>query len=241
MKYRFEKGTVDNMANGNSVSDEIGEQRKKAMEGAGFKERLSYFFYYYKVHVLLTVVIGAVVISTIVSLATKKDIVLQVVYINGFPVENTETFMADFATTIPINPEKEEVLLDDSFYIAAENRSTFDEQNQEKLFMMSAAGTVDVCVSDEAFFMELVKQGYLLDLSTVLTDEQMEQYQDRLFYYDSDENKTEGKEAVGIKITDAPKIMATNSFPNTDCYYSIVVNSKHTDNALAFLEYLETE
>ena len=227
------------MANGNSVNDEIKEQRKKAMEIANFKERLSYFFYYYKVQVLLTIVIGAVVISTIVSLATKKDIVLQVVYINGFPSENAETFMSDFASTIPIDTAKEEVLLDDSFYIAAENRSTFDEQNQEKLFMMSAAGNIDVCVADEAFFQELVKQGYLLDLSTILSDEQMNLYKDKLFYYDSDENKHEGKEAVGIKVTDAPKIVATNSFPNTDCYYCIIVNSKHTDNALAFLDYLE--
>lgn len=227
------------MANGNSVNDEIREQHQKIMEEKGLTGRISYFFYYYKVQTLISLIVVGVLIAIIVSIATRKNTALQVIYINGFPVENAQTFMDDFAATIQIDPKKEEVLFDDSFYIATENPTTFDEDNKEKLFVMSSAARIDVCVADEAFFKEMAQQGYLLDLSTVLSSEQMDKYKDDLFYYDSPENMHEGEEAVGIKVTDANKIVSEGSFPNTDCYYCIIMNSKHVDNALAFLDYLE--
>ena len=101
------------MAIGNSVNDEIREQQKKVMENEGLKGRLQYFVYYYKWHVIIGAIILIFVINTIVEFATRKDTVLQVVYINGFPnVESTE-FMADFQKTIEINEKKEITQLDE--------------------------------------------------------------------------------------------------------------------------------
>ena len=68
----------------------------------------------------------------------------------------------------------------------------------------------------------------------------MEQYKDRIVWYDCTENMTEGEEAIALEVTDASKIVSTQSFPNTKCYYGIIVNSERIDNSLAFLDYLET-
>ena len=228
------------MAIGNSVNDEIREQQKKVLENEGLKGRLQYFVYYYKWHVIIGAIILIFVINTIVEFATRKDTVLQVVYINGFPnVESTE-FMTDFQKTIEINEKKEITQLDDSFYINSDSPSYYDEQYIEKLLVMSSAGTIDVVVVDEDYFKIMAQGGYFLDLSTVLSDEQMAEYNDRLFYYDCPDNLTEGEEAIGIEITDAAKIVSTQSYPNTKCYFGIIVNSKHIDHSLAFLNYLET-
>ena len=227
------------MAIGNSISDEIKQQHKKILSQQGLKGKLQYFFSYYKLHALIAIFAIITIIYTIVSFAAQKDIILQVVYVNGFPSEDTESFMEDFSKTIEFDSKKQEIALDDSIYIASENRSTFDDQNEEKLFLMSSAGKIDVCIADETYFKEMAKQGYLLDLSTVLSQDKMEQYKDDLFYYDSRENMHVGKEAVGIRVTDAKKLVSTNSFPNTECYYCIIMNSTNIENALAFLDYIE--
>lgn len=228
------------MATGNSVNDEIREQREKVFKENGFKGRLEYFFYYYKWHVIIGAIILIFCGSMIYELLTKKDVALQVVYVNGFPNVESAEFMADFQKTIDIDENKAETLLDDTFYIDAESPSYYDEQSIEKLLVMCSAGTVDVCVVDESYFMNMAEGGYFLDLSTVLTDEQMEQYSDRIVWYDCADNITEGEEAIAIEVTDASKIVSTQSFPNTKCYYGILVNSEKIDNSLAFLEYIET-
>lgn len=228
------------MATGYSVNDEIREQQKKVFEEQGFKGKLEYFIYYYKWHVIIAAIVLVFGGSMIYELITKKDVALQVIYINGFPnVENTE-IMADFQKTISIDEDKEEALLDDSFYINSEAPSYYDEQSIEKLLVMCSAGTVDVCVVDEGYFMNMAEGGYFLDLSTVLSDEQMELYKDRIVWYDCPDNLTQGEEAIAIEVTNASKIVSTESYPNTKCYYGIIVNSEKIDNSLAFLDYLET-
>lgn len=228
------------MAIGNSVNDEIREQREKVFKEQGFKGKLEYFIYYYKWHVIIGAIILSFGGSMVYEILTQKDVALQVVYVNGFPnVENTD-FMADFQQTIDIDEKKEETLLDDTIYINAKNPSYYDEQSIEKLLVMCSAGSVDVCVVDESYFMNMAEGGYFLDLSTVLSDEQMELYKDRLVWYDCPDNITEGEEAIAIEVTDASKLVSTQSFPNTKCYYGIIVNSERIDNSLAFLEYIET-
>ena len=64
------------MAAGNSVSDEIREQRQK-LKGKSPKEKLAYFWEYYKVPaliVLLVVIFGSDLIYNIV---TKKAIAME--------------------------------------------------------------------------------------------------------------------------------------------------------------------
>ena len=228
------------MATGNSINDEIREQRKKAFERLDFKGKIKYWLYYYK----WPAIIGAIILifggSMIYELLTKKDVALQVVYVNSSLNEESEEFMADFQKTIDIDEKKEETLLDNSIYIDASSPSYYAEQTFEKLFVMCSAGVVDVCIVDEEYFMTMANGGYFKDLSTVLTEEQMKQYKDRLVWYDCPDNITEGQEAIAIEVTDSPKIVSTHSFPDKKYYYTIIVNASNIDNSLAFLDYIET-
>ena len=228
------------MAIGNSVQDEIREQQMKVLKSQGFKGRMEYFFHYYKWYVLVAVIVLGIGGAMIYDIVTKKDCIMQAVYVNAFPnVENT-AFMADFEKTIEINPKKEETSLISDFYIDMEAYTYFDAQNLEKLLVLCAAETVDVCVVDDSYLMHMAEGGYFKDLSTVFTDEQMEEYKDKLVWYDCPNDITEGEAAIALEITDASKIVSTQSYPNSKCYFTIIINAPNVDNALAFLEYLET-
>lgn len=228
------------MAIGNSVQDEIREQQMKVLESQGLKGRLEYFFHYYKWYVLVAAIVIILAGSMIYDIATKKETILQAVYVNAFPnVESTE-FMADFEKTIEINTNKEETSLIDDFYIDMDAYTYFDAQNIEKLLVLCAAGTVDVCVVDEGYLMHMAEGGYFMDLSTIFSAEQMTEYADRLVWYDCPDNIAEGEEAIALEITDASKIVSTQSYPNSKCYFTIIVNAPNAENALSFLDYLET-
>ena len=228
------------MAIGNSVNDEIREQQKKVWEQEGFKGKLKYFLYYYKWHVIISLVVIIFFGTSIYDIVTRKDTALQVLMVNGFPNVESDVFMDAFETTIEINTKKEEALMDASFYINTESPTLFDEQNSEKLFVMASAGVVDVVLADEAYFMDMAESGFLLDLSTILTEEQMTLYADRAVYYDSPNNYAEGEEFVGIEVTNSPKMIETQSYPNNKAYFCMIMNAPNIDNAWAFLEYLDT-
>lgn len=228
------------MAIGNSVQDEIREQQMKVLESQGFKGRMEYFFHYYKWYVLVAAIVLVVGSIMIYDLATKKECIMQAVYVNAFPNVDNEVFMADFEKTIEINHKKEETSLISDFYIDMEAYTYFDAQNLEKLLVLCAAETVDVCVVDESYLMHMAEGGYFKDLSTIFTDEQMEEYKDKLIWYDCPDDITEGEAAIALEITDASKIVSTQSYPNSKCYFTVIINAPNVDNALAFLDYLET-
>ena len=228
------------MAIGNSVNDEIREQYRKVLEEEGIKGRLKYFFHYYKWPVLIGLIVIIFFGTSIFQILSQKDTALQVLMVNGFPNIETEELMTDFESTITIDTDKEDTLLDASFYINTESPTMYDEQNAEKLFVMSSAGVVDVVLVDEAYFQIMAEAGYLLDLRKILSEEQMTLYADRAFYYDSPNNYAEGEELVGIEITSSPKIVDTQSYPNTKAYFCMIMNAPNIENSLAFLEYLDT-
>ena len=204
------------------------------------KAYILHLFHYYKWYALTGLAVLIIVISMIYDAVTRKDIVLQAVLVNAFPNVGTEEFMADYEKTITINPKKEETSLISDFYINVDDPTIFEAENIQKLLVLCASGAVDVCVVDESYLMQMAKGGYYMDLSTVFTKEQMDEYSDRLVWHDYPDDSKDAKEAIALEITDAAKIVSTQSYPNTKCYFAIMVNAPNIDNSLAFLDYLET-
>lgn len=228
------------MAIGNSINDEIREQQKKAMAELGPLGKIKYFIYYYKWHVIATVFALSMISLFVYEQVTKEEMVFQAVFVNSFPNMENEEFMAGFEEQLGLDTQKETAVLDTSIFINPDEPSSYDDENTQKLFVMASAQMIDVCVANEAYYNEMADAEYFADLSTILTEEQMKEYEDRLFYYDAPEDGIEGEVPVGIDVSDSPKIVESQSFPNTKAYFGIVVNTERIESSLAFLEYLDT-
>ena len=83
------------MADGNSVSDEIKAQHKK-LAGKTVKEKFLYFWEYYRMPTLVTILVIAFAGNLIYTIATAKDSALSVLFINGYSEMDTEPFMDGF-------------------------------------------------------------------------------------------------------------------------------------------------
>lgn len=228
------------MAEGNSVSDEIKAQRKK-LAGKTPKEKLLYFWEYYRIPALVIILVIAFAGNLIYTIATAKDSVLSALFINGYSEMDTEAFMNGFNEYAGIDTKEYTTSLEMNFTIQEEAMDQYTMANVQKLMALVAAKEIDVIMADTKTFTNYADPGYFSNLNEVLPKELVDKYQDRFFYYDVPDDE-QGEIPIGIQLADAPGVVRTQAYAVTnDALFGIVANSEHVDNAVKFLEYLDME
>lgn len=165
------------------VMDEFKKQRE-ALKDKPFKEKWSYFWYYYKVHVIVVICVLILAGTTIHDIVTTKDIAFYVAFLNCFATDQDEEFIDDFAQLTDIDLEENDVYLDSNMRF---NVTQYDENSMaaaQKFLAMSAAGEIDVVVTDRDVFASYADNGTFMDLHNYLTEDQIEKYKDHFFYFD---------------------------------------------------------
>ena len=92
------------------ISEYIKAERDK-IKGKSWKERLAYFWDYYKWYVLIAVVALALLTHTVTTSLNKKEVVLKGILIDGIGTVEEPAVLQTFFDSAGINPEKQEVYL----------------------------------------------------------------------------------------------------------------------------------
>lgn len=127
-----------------AVMDEFKEQRE-AMKHGTPKEKLSYFWYYYKWHVIVTAAVLVMIVSFVAEQVNKKDPALYAIFLNSWAnSELSESYVDGFEEQQNIDTSKYEVSVDTSMFISqnATDESTY--ASVQKLMVFIAAQQVDV-------------------------------------------------------------------------------------------------
>ena len=77
-----------------AVSDDIRKEKEKAKD-MSFKGKLSYFWYYYKVHTIVAIVIIVFLCALIKDISSSKDYAFYATYFNAEQTFSAETALAD--------------------------------------------------------------------------------------------------------------------------------------------------
>lgn len=166
------------------VMDEFKKEREK-LKGKSFKEKWDYFWYYYKMHVLVIVCALILLVTTIRDIMTQKDYAFYVAFLNSFATEQDEIFIDEFAQLTDIDFDKYQIYLDTHMRF---NVTSYDQASMaaaQKFLAMSSAGEIDVVVSDRDVFASYADNGFFYDLRNYLTEEQIAKYSDHFFYFDA--------------------------------------------------------
>lgn len=170
------------------LMDEFKEERAQVKDRP-FKERLAYFWEYYKWWVIGIVGAIIVIVLMIRSIVTKKDQVLYVAMINTLQVSTEcteEVFINPLLEQFELNPKKNTIMYDIDFVFSDEGNGSNDYRNRELLSVYMAAGEIDIISSDEPYFLEYAYNGFFCDLRDYLSAEELEQLSDYLVYIDKD-------------------------------------------------------
>ena len=220
-----------------SIREIIREELKK-LKGMTWGQRLGYIWDYYK-PLMAAILAVILVISIGVSIYRNMQInhFLNVYFVNCNSTElDAQAITDDFAEYIGGIGAKDEILLDTSTILDAEDTSQYSMASQMKFTAVVAAGDVDVAIFDSEQY-EKYRDGYgLEDLSKVLSEEQLSRWENALAYGKDEET---GKEIpVALDVQKASLMEQSNAYNGEKVYAVVMANSSHTDMSAKFLEYL---
>ncbi len=166
-----------------AMHDEIREQQQK-LKGRSFKEKLGYFWDYYKIHTFVVLLLLIVVGSFVWDIATTKEEAFSATLLNAYGGEGQESFQADFAEYAGIDTDVYSCYIDATSTLSHQMTSEVDLAVFQRTIAMAQTGGLDVVAGDPMPFTHIAGTGMFLDLKDVLTEEEYTQYEPYFYYID---------------------------------------------------------
>ncbi len=159
------------------------------MKGRPLREKLEYFWEYYKIHTLVTATILFIVISLIHAWATSKDYALSIVVANSMinSMEGvSEGWKSDLTDILDFDTKKYEVGIDTSVMLGVDTASADQEySSSQKMAAMLSAESIDIIITDSQMFEQYAQNQYLHDLRDLYTAEELATMEGRIYYTDA--------------------------------------------------------
>ena len=199
-------------------------------------EKREYIWDYYKVHIIVALVVVLLLGSIVGDLIAYREPHLEVIMVNSRTDSKGQAGFREFLQQQGLETFDNCVALMDSFYI---NTETSEEllnsmEQLEALYAVTAAGKQDVLFDTEVFLNQCAKSGTLLDLSTVLTAEELERYGEHLVYTTEDDTCDAYPCAVRFK---GNAWIAANGYYGANGAMAIFEGTDDFELSVAFLRY----
>lgn len=167
------------------INDEIREQTKK-FKDMSLKEKWEYFWEYYKVNVMIIVIVGAFVISMIHNFVTAKDYCFNGLLLNATMMDQ-EKIAASFAEYAGLDTEKYECYIDASSTLSYQNPSEYELATSQRIVALIQSRELDGMLFDAEVFYNYAFNQVFMDLREVYTAEELAGYEGRIYYIDKAE------------------------------------------------------
>ena len=227
------------------------EKFSDRIKGMPAKQKLSYIWDYYKVPIILGVILIYAVTSFIHGRLTAKHTVFRLVmidsnvtaFIEGSLLDGFEDHCKDF------DPDHDQMILDAGYDLSDPGFGAYT--TEQKLLAEYNVGSIDGTIAPEEEIKKLAESQAFADLSEALPED----FFDRIrslgveMIYNKYEDPATGsihEYPCALNISKSPLITSGftestgTSLPyyDKDCYYAISPNGNNLENSISFLEYL---
>jgi|GEM_PF-5103709 len=229
------------MAQGETLNDEIKQQQEK-LKDAPFKEKARYFWYYYKLHVIIITCVIVTIGCFLYQYFSKKEAAFTCVTLNADTrVIELQEFEDALASYMNINPRRQDVIIETQLNILDSENAFANEDayySQMRLQSMFAASEVDALAAVSEKTEAYAAEGLYLDLREVLGSELYEQLAQRnLIYICMNQNNEPVPVAVKISESDIFKSLGIYD-SDKNIYAGCVLNTKDSQRYVLFIKYL---
>ena len=248
------------------ISEEIRMRRKEYFAHATFSEKVKYLLDYYGLMTFGILLALGIIVFGILEITTAPEDILNGAFINVPQLGETyvtEQLQEDFMKAQEIDTSKYTVNFSDNLIISSSDLETTSTTHQVLMVQMSG-GKVDFIVSSPDNLMTYAYDDILVDLTTVLTEEQIEKYKPYFLYVDAeiirqrtndqsqtledfadyvypDPSKPEDMKdpiPVFIDFSQNERIQKMYSAKKLNVSFAIVVSGNYKDNAVKFLDFI---
>lgn len=202
-----------------------------------FKEKMQYIWEYYKLQIIILVVVIAVILTFIFS--NNRDSYLYSAWF-GPHVSHEQTYLLGQSLSVIIDEENYDSVMVTSYLITGNMES--DMAMQQRFFAMIQAGIIDMAFATHDQLIDLASIGLFAPIQNL-----MEEVQDPAFYQQlSDRLHTitfidfdyvSQTETLGISLEDSP-LLAELRIPSHDLYLAVFFNAENNYRIIAALEVL---
>jgi hypothetical protein len=214
------------------------QTEKEKLKDMSFKKKLAYLWEYYKIHAIIVIIVISLIYYIINNILTP-DVSPQfnaAVINNSIPEDVWEEYKVDFGEYLQIDPERESIEFNTSFYF--NNDSEFTMNMQQVLTTYIAAEEIDVLIAPESELHKYAYYGYMAKLSDALPTDVYSSLTDNFYITDLEDDAE--KNVYGIYLSDTT-LFKNNTNPEDPYILGIIVNYPHTDNTVEFIRYLFQE
>lgn len=194
-----------------------------------WKDRLGYFWMYYKIPVFLIVVAVIVIVSFVHTNLTQKTSCLDAALFDIHSSAEENALETDFEHYAGINTKKYAATISTSLMLSDSSSSSYSMGSLARLYTETGTGKLDVCAMRKKDFKKYEKAGIFLDLSKVLPKEELEKYSVR---------RDKSGAVTGLYLKDSSRIKKIGGYPKRDGVVGILKQSKHIGAAKQFLRWL---
>ncbi|MEE1314347.1 MAG: hypothetical protein UHS49_01085 [Faecalimonas sp.] len=168
-----------------AAMDEFRKERE-AIKQAPLKEKLAYFWEYYKWHTIITLFVIVALTSYIYTLATKKDNVLNGVLLNTLSMEADATGLIEgFSEAAKVDLDEYSINFNRSLtYSSKPEAASSNMSAMQAMMAWNSAGDIDFITADAETMIDLAYRGYFADLSEILDEEAFTKYEPYMLYMD---------------------------------------------------------
>ncbi|MDE5695981.1 MAG: hypothetical protein K2I96_00990 [Lachnospiraceae bacterium] len=223
----------------NSMRDEIREQNAK-LKDAPLKDKVAYFKEYYLKTTIVVVIAAILVVYLAYSILTApSDTAFAAFFYNDTGDSSSTELIDGFVEYMNIDTTEHEAYIDATMNYAPDASDYNAYMGLEKAMAVLSTGELDVIVGDDDTLDYFARSECLHDITTILPDDLLTQFEDRLYYAESGENAE--LIPVGVYVDDSPKLNQYYYYVDREPILGFVINSNSIDNAVAFLRYLYME
>lgn len=242
----------------NMTAREAHQAQWRALKDKPLSDKLKYIFTYYWPGILGGVCLIVFLVSWLGNALTQKDIALSGYLLNGITNQSyTGDFKQEFLDHQQINSNKYTFKLTADVSYSSTEISDTTMVVLESIVVQTYAQELDFIVVDLENYPIL--SAYYMDLSSVLTQEQLTKWKDYFVYVEKaelDELTSESLEQValpqyhdsdeelkepiplGIRIPESSRLFDAYKYASKDVIFGITRSVQNTENTLAFLEYI---
>lgn len=244
-----------------AVMDEFKEERNK-IKNASFKDKLKYFWCYYRWHTFVTIMIIAVIGLWIHDVSTRKENAFFAALLNSAVLDQELTLDQEFAEYAGIDTDKYLILLDSTMNIDPTAKDEMSVSSSQRMMIYTTSGELDAIVGGEDVFPGYAYNDMFFDLREILSEEQIAAYEPYFYYADRSVMKTiaEAREnleptnitelpdptkpelmddpvPIALFVNDSVKLKDNVFFVGKPAI-GILVNAPHPETSLQFIDFL---
>lgn len=217
------------------------QSEKEKLKGLPWNKKISYFWDYYRYHVLLFIVLAAF-ISYAIYTFTKPKVeprLYTAIVNNTVDTQIWDEYAEKMDEHLKLDTVSENVVLNYNFQY---NGSPEYEVNSRQAFAIYlAASEIDVIIAPLSEFSNYVDKGFFTPLSDQLPTDLYSSLTDRFYLADTEDNPRVS--AYGIYLGDTKLYREHSMYVDDDdpILIGIVLNSNYKENAAEFIRYIYNE